>query len=113
MARRYIVRGKEEKLAIVKEVLLGKALRAWEAEIRHEAICDWVKKYQSEGEAGLEPKKKPGNPLSRCKRRKGLTYEERLLYQIELLKQELLKKEAEAARLKRQSERKKGGAQRK
>lgn len=113
MARRYIVRGKEEKLAVVKEVLSGKSVRAWEPEIHHEVIRDWVKKYQSEGEAGLELKKKPGNPLSRYERRKELTYEEQLMYQIELLKRELLKKEAEVARLKRQNERKEGGAQRK
>lgn len=70
---------------IVKEVLSGKAVRAWGPEIRHAVIHNWVKKYQSEGEAGLEPKKKLGNPLSRYERRKELTYEERLLYQIDLL----------------------------
>ncbi len=30
---------------------------------------DWVKIYLEEGEVGLEPKKKPGNPLSRYERR--------------------------------------------
>lgn len=34
MARRYIIRGKEEKLAVVKEVLSGKSVRAWEPEIQ-------------------------------------------------------------------------------
>jgi len=37
-----------------------------------------------EGEKGLESKKKPGNALFRYERRKELTYEEQLQYQIEL-----------------------------
>lgn len=64
-----------------------------------------MKKYQEEGESGLEQKRKPGNPLSRYERRKELTYEEQLQYQIELFKRELLKKETEVARLKKQNER--------
>ena len=71
-------------------------------------VRDWVKIYQAEGEAGLEPKKKPGNPLSRYERRKELTYEEQLQYQIERLKRELVKKEAEVLRLKKLNERKGG-----
>ena len=113
MARRYTIRSKEEKLAIVKEVLTGKSVRAWEPDIHHEPVRDWVKKYQAEGEAGLEPKKKPGDPLSRYERRKELTYTEQLQYQIELLKRELAEKEAEVARLKRRSARKEGDARRK
>lgn len=113
MARRYTIRSKEEKLSIVKQVLAGSSIRAWEPEIGHRQVRDWVNKYQSEGEAGLEPKKKPGNPLSRYERRKELTYEEQLQYQIELLKRELLKKDAEVARLKRRNARKEGDAQRK
>ena len=113
MARKYTVRSKEEKLAIVKEVLAGKSIRAWEPDIHNEQVRQWVKKYQTEGEAGLEPKKKPGNPLSRYKRRKELTYTEQLQYQIELLKRELAEKEAEVARLKRRNARKEGDAQRK
>lgn len=67
-------------------------------------------KYLAEGEAGLEVKKKPGNPLSRYERRNELTYEEQLQYQIELLKRELVKKEAEVLRLKKRNERKGGDA---
>ena len=74
---------------------------------------DWVKKYEQEGESGLEAKKKPGNPLSRYERRKELTYEEQLQYQIELLKRELVKKEAEVLRLKKLNARKGGDARRK
>ena len=112
MARKYTIRSKEEKLAVVKEVLAGKSVRAWEPGICHRQVYDWVKKYQAEGEAGLEPKKKPGNPLSRYERRKELSYTEQLQYQIELLKRELAAKETEVARLKRHNARKEGDAQR-
>ena len=113
MTRRYTIRSKEEKLSIVTQVLAGSPVRAWEPEIHHSQVLQWVAKYLSEGEAGLEPKKKPGNPLARYERRKDLTCEEQLQYQIELLKRELLKKEAEVARLKRQNERKGVDTQRK
>lgn len=48
----------------------------------------------SGGEAALENKKKPGNPLSKYERRKELTREEQLEYQVELLKRGLMKKAA-------------------
>ncbi len=108
MSRKYTIRSKEEKLAIVKRVLSGSSMRAWEPEIHHRQVSNWVKKYQTEGESGLEVKKKPGNPLSRYARRKELTYTEQLQYQIELLKRELLKKEAEVTRLKKYNARKAG-----
>ena len=47
---------------------------------------------------------------SQCKNRNELTYEEQLQYQIELLKRELVKKEAEVLRLKKRNERKGGDA---
>ena len=111
MARKYTIRSKEEKLSIVKQVLKGASVRNWEKQgIRHRQVQDWVKKYLEEGEGGLEPKKRPGNPLSKYERRKELTYEEHLQYQIELLKRELLKKEAEVLRLKKLNKRKGGDA---
>lgn len=114
MARKYTFRSKEEKLAIVKQVLAGVPVRKWEDQgIDHQQVRSWTKTYLAEGEAGLEPKKKPGNPLARFERRKELTYEEQLQYQIELLKRELVKKEAEITRLKQRNERKEGDAQRK
>ena len=114
MPRRYTIRSKEEKLEIVKKVLSGASLRSWEQHgIDHQQVRTWINKYLNEGEAGLEQKKKPGNPLSRYERRKELTYEEQLQYQIELLKRELVKKEAEVLRLKKLNERKGGDAQRK
>ena len=113
MPRKYTIRSKEEKLAIVKEVLTGKSTCAWEPEISNQLVRVWVKKYQDEGEAGLEPKKHPGDPLARFKRGRELSYTEQLQYQIELLKRELAEKEAEVARLKQRNARKEGGAQRK
>ena len=115
MPRKYTIRSKEEKLAIIRRNLSGEAARVLAREIgcSDRQVRDWVKAYQAEGEAGLEVKKKPGNPLSRYERRKELTYEEQLQYQIELLKRELIKKEAEVLRLKKLNERKGGDAQRK
>ena len=112
MPRKYTMRSKEEKLAIVKAVLSGTPARQYETNgiVDHHTIMKWVKKYQAEGEAGLEVKKKPGNPLSRYERRKELTYTEQLQYQIELLKRELLKKKAEVTRLKKYNARKGGDA---
>ena len=115
MPRKYTIRSKEEKLAIVKRNLSGEAARVLAREIgcSDYQIRSWVKTYLSEGETGLEAKKKPGNPLSRYERRKELTHEEQLQYQIELLKRELVKKEAEVLRLKKLNERKGGDARRK
>ena len=113
MARQYTIRSKEEKLSIVKQVLNGTPIRSWESQgIRHRQVEVWTKAYLENGESGLEMKKKPGNPLSRYERRKELTYEEQLQYQIELLKRELVKKEAEVLRLKKLNERKGGDARR-
>ena len=96
MPRKYTMRSKEEKLTIVKRNLAGETARELAREIgtSDAVIREWVRIYQTEGAAGLEPKKKPVNPLSRYERRKELTYEEQLQYQIELLKRELVKKEA-------------------
>ena len=113
MARKYTMRSKEEKLSAVKRNLTGESACSLARKLgcSDSQIRNWVKVYQAEGEAaGLEVKKKPGNPLSRYERRKELTYEEQLQYQIELLKRELVKKEAEVLRLKKRNERKGGDA---
>ena len=111
MPRKYTIRSKEEKLSIVKQVLNGMPVCSWESQgIRHRQVQEWTKAYLEQGESGLESKKKPGNPLSRYGRRKELSYEEQLQYQIELLKRELIKKETEVLRLKKLNERKGGDA---
>jgi len=113
MARKYTMRSKEEKLAVVKAVLNGSPTTTWESVgIRHFQVQEWIRKYQEDGEAGLEAKKKPGNPLSRYERRKELTYEEQLQYRIALLERELIKKEAEVTRLKQLNARKEVDARR-
>ena len=63
MARKYTMRSKEEKLAIVKAVLSGMPAQYYENQgiVDHHTVMKWVKKYEQEGEAGLEAKKKPGN----------------------------------------------------
>ena len=108
MAKKYNIRSKEEKLYIVKQVLAGKSRKSWEPEIRHTVVANWVKKYLAEGEAGLEPKKRAKNPLLRFQNRKDLSFDEQLLYQIERLKLELSKKDAEVERLKQRPARKEG-----
>ena len=115
MARKYTNHSKEEKLELVKRNLAGESTYALEREtgIEHKQIWRWTKRYQDSGEAGLEQKKKPGNPLAKYERRKELSREEQLEYQVELLKRELLKKDAEVIRLKKQNARKGGDAQRK
>ena len=58
---------KEEKLRYVEMHLKEKkSIAAIEAEcgIRHTLISSWVKKFIEEGEAGLEPKGRNGNPYS-------------------------------------------------
>lgn len=67
-------------------------MRDWEHEIDHHQVSNWVEKHRLGVEAGLGPKKKPGNPLSRFEHRKELSYEGQLLYKIELHKRKLLKK---------------------
>ena len=113
MPRKYTMRSKEEKLSVVKRNLAGESARSLAIEIgcSDRQVRDWVKVYQADGEAGLEQKKKPGNPLSRYAHRKELSYEESLQYQIELLKRELVRKDAEVLRLKKRNERKGGDAQ--
>ena len=55
----------------------------------------WIKSYKKNGCDGLKAKKKPGNPLMKCSRRKNLIKEEYLEYEnIKLrIENKLLKKE--------------------
>ena len=51
MARKYTMRSKEEKLAIVKAVLAGRPAQYYENNgiADHHTVMRWVKKYQEEG----------------------------------------------------------------
>lgn len=106
MGKKYEYHSKEEKLALVKRYLSGESSIKLYAETRisNGNIRKWKRQYLWGGESALENQKKPGNRLSKYARRKELTREEQLEYQIELLKRELLKKEAEVVRLKKSIE---------
>jgi len=106
MRKEYTFHSLEEKLAIVKRYLSGESSKALGKElgISDGLIRKWKRQYLSVGEAALENKKKSGNPLSKYERRKELSREEQLEYQVELLKRELLKKEAEVLKLKKSIE---------
>lgn len=106
---------KEEKLALVKRNLAGETLTVLEREtgIYHAQIHKWTKQYLEGGEAALENKRKPGNPLARYTSKKELTPTEQLEYKIALLERELLKKDGEIVRLKKSIELERGDAKRK
>lgn len=60
----------------------------------HSMICRWTKEYIAEGEAGLQPKPRPGNRFAALHRSKKLSEEERLRLVVAKL-------EIENARLKK------------
>jgi len=92
-------RTKEFKLKAVKEVLAGKspAAMAKEHEINKSLLRKWTDQYLEGGESALEPKRRPGNSLSKYSRRKELT-------ELEQLQYKLAKAEVEIARLKKACE---------
>jgi len=114
MRKEYAFHSKEEKLSIVKRYLSGESAIALHREtgISDGNIRKWKRQYLSGGESALENKKKPGNPMCKYSNRKNLTREEQLEYQVELLKRELLKKEAEVSRLKKSIELERGDTKR-
>lgn len=114
MRKEYTFDSKEEKLLIVKRYLSGESsiTLGKETGISDGNIRKWKRQYLSGGETALENKKKPGNSLSKYERRKELSREEQLEYQVELLKRELMKKEAEVVRLKKSIELEGGGMRR-
>ncbi len=75
---------KEEKLRIVKKVVEDNCSSkqvAREENISDGMLTKWVKVYLQHGIAGLENKKKPGNPLSKYANRKELSEVEQLEYE--------------------------------
>lgn len=115
MRKEYTFHSKEEKLEIVKRYLSGESPVRLHKEtgISDGNIRKWKRQYLSGGEMALENQKKPGNPLSKYERRKELTREEQLEYQVELLKRKLMKKEAEVLKLKKAIDLKGGDIRRK
>ena len=110
MGKEYRFHSLEEKLSIVKRYLSGESSKhlGKETGISDGNIRKWKREYLSGGEAALENKRKPGNPLVKYTRKKELTREEELEYQVEVLKRELLKKDAEVVKLKKSIELKGG-----
>lgn len=87
----------EQKLEIVKKHLDEHlSVRSLEREYgaEHSMICRWVKEYISDGEAGLELKKRPGNKFAALHRSKNLS-------ELERLRLLVAKQEIEIARLKK------------
>ncbi|MDF2840710.1 MAG: hypothetical protein K0Q99_1482 [Clostridia bacterium] len=113
--REYKFHSKEEKLEIVKRYLAGEsAIKLYkETGISDGNIRKWKHQYLAGGIEALENKKKPGNPFMKYSRKKELTNEEKLEYQIAMLKHELLKKDGEITRLKKSIELERGDAKRK
>lgn len=103
MRKEYTFHSKEEKADIVKRYLAGESPIKLHQEtgISDGNIRKWKRQYLAGGEDALGRRKRPGNPLSRYTRKKELSREEQLEYQVELLKRKLLKKEAEVCRLKK------------
>lgn len=92
----HTYRSKEYKLSIVKKVLEGKSSKevGTEAGINDSLVRAWVRQYQEDGEIALEPKRRPGNPLSKYTKRKELS-------EVEQLRYELAKAELELSKLKK------------
>ncbi len=75
---------KEEKLRIVNRVVqegLSSIQVAKEEDISGGLLREWIRKYLSLGEAALENKRKPGNPLLKYSRKKELSDIEKLEYE--------------------------------
>ena len=89
MARRYRNWTKEQKFEIIKPVMnceITQNQQAKKYEISLENIFKWIKRYKEHGMAGLENKRKPGNPLVKYSMRKELTDIEKLEYENMLLR---------------------------
>lgn len=92
MGKTYRYWSKEEKLRIVNMTLEGRQ-STWdiskELDISNGMLNNWIRMYRENGEAGLENKTKPGNPLQKYRAKKVLTKEEQLEYENMKLRIEL------------------------
>lgn len=87
----------EQKLEMVRKHLEEHiSVRTLEKEYgaEHSMICRWTKEYISDGEAGLQPKPRPGNRFAALHRSK-------ILPEVERLQLMVAKLEIENARLKK------------
>ena len=88
---------KEEKLRIVRRYLdegIGQIPLAKQEGISSGLINNWIKKYLTDGEEGLQNKRKTGNPFAALSNSKSLS-------EIDRLKLVVAKQEIEIERLKK------------
>ena len=87
---------KDFKISVVQKVLDGKSSKEVGKKygINDRLIRQWTSLYLEGGEAALENKRKPGNPLCKYSNKKNLS-------EIEQLRYELAKAEIELAKLKK------------
>ena len=75
---------KEEKLRIVLRAINGYE-STWDVSrsenISNGMLNGWIQKYKEKGEKGLEPQKRPGNPIAKYCNKKNLTDLEKLEYE--------------------------------
>ena len=75
----------EEKYKII-EPALNFEKSTWditrETGLSNGMINNWIIKYRENGMKGLEPKKKPGNPLAKYSSKKNLSETEKLEFEI-------------------------------
>lgn len=85
------VYSKEYKLQVVKQVESGKSAAevGKEQQVNENVVRRWVREYRESGEAGLTPKRKPGNPLSVYQNRRELSEVEQLRYELALAQIEI------------------------
>jgi transposase len=60
-----------------------------ERQVNETVVRRWVQEYRESEEAGLTPKRKPGNPLSIYQKRKELSQVEQLRYELALAQIEI------------------------
>ena len=94
-ANRYWSR--EDKYSVIKPIIDGKA--TYRETLKKTKICrsqlrNWLKRFYESGIAGLENKRKPGNPIAALHTSKSLT-------EVERMRLELMKKDIEIQRLKK------------
>lgn len=82
---------KEVKLSVVNEVAGGKSTVEVSEEhgIYKSVVQRWIKIYAEQGEEGLTPKRKPGNPLAMYNNRKELSEVEQLRYELAIAQMEI------------------------
>lgn len=90
---------KQFKMEVIREMLSGESIHSLSEKhgINTSNIERWSKQYREHGEAGLETKRRPGNPF-------GGAYNKKHASETDQLRYELAKAEVEIVKLKKQLE---------